>query len=62
MLLTWLDASSLEKVLQSFCIIVLVFQSVANIIPQLGVVLVNLQAETKLQTMFSHHNEHVLTH
>lgn len=43
MCFTWLDASGLEEILQCPCIIVLILEGMANIIPQLGVVLVDLK-------------------
>lgn len=41
--LTWLDTSGLKKIPQGLGVIVLVLQSVANIVPQLGIVLVHLK-------------------
>lgn len=42
-LLTWLNPGGLEEVLQRLCVIVLVLEGVANVVPQLCVVFVNLR-------------------
>lgn len=40
---TWLDPGGLEEILQRPCVVVLVLQSVAHIVPQLCIVFVNLK-------------------
>lgn len=49
-LLTGLDTGGLEEILQRLGIVVLVLQSMTDVIPQLGVVLVDLNWRTVEET------------